>query len=83
MMNERELDSVSLAVPFGVSEPLWDLQNQSSEGPQAWAAGPPRGLSLCGHFRLSSPLVAFLAVSVDSAHTPFFLNTVAKHLEEK
>lgn len=83
MMNERELGSVSLAVPVGGWSPCGISGTSCPEGQQAWAVGPPRGLSLCVPFRLSSPPVVFLAVSVDSPHTPFFLNTIAKHLEEK
>lgn len=83
MKNERELGSVLLAVPVGGWSPCGISRISCPEGEQAWAAGPARGLSPCVPFWLSSPLVVFLAVSVDSPHTPFFLNTIAKHLEEK
>lgn len=71
-----------MAVPVGGWNSCMISRVSCPEGQQAWAMEPPRDLSLCVPLWLSSPLVVFLTVSVDPPPTPFFLNTLAKHLEE-
>lgn len=80
MMNARKL--VLLAVSVGGWGSRVTSRARCPEGRQAWVVGPPRGPSVWPSGCLLL-LWYFWLVSTDHPPTPFFLNTVAKHLEEK
>lgn len=74
---------MSLAVAVGGRSPHGTSRVSCLKGQWAWAMGLPRGLSLCVSPSGCVLLWYFWLVSVDPPPTPFFLNTLAKHLEGK